>query len=103
MPEATRLPVPESDRRELRSWLRVGTTRKSHAERARIVLLSAEGLSAEAVAAQWLCWTTENRDEDRGIDLTRKLAAVFCAARATKETREWPPPSASTIRQARAA
>ena len=52
MPEATRLPVSESDRRELRSWLRAGTTRKSHAERARIVLLSAEGLSAEAIAAQ---------------------------------------------------
>src|SRR6266852_6627240 len=52
MPEATRLPVSETDRRELQSWLRAGTTRKSHAERARIILLSAEGLSAEAISAQ---------------------------------------------------
>src|SRR5216683_7283260 len=52
MPEATRLPVSESDRRELQSWQRAATTRRSHAERARIILLSAEGLSAEAISEQ---------------------------------------------------
>ena len=39
------LEVSEEDQRELRRWLRSSTTRKSHAERARIVLLSMEGLS----------------------------------------------------------
>jgi transposase len=40
------LEVSEEDRRELRRWLRSPTTRKSYAERARIILLSTEGLSA---------------------------------------------------------
>src|SRR5271156_2998996 len=46
------LEVPEEDRRELRRWLRASTTRKSHAERARMVLLSTEGLSAEEIGSR---------------------------------------------------
>jgi len=49
MPQAEKLPVPRSDMDELESWLRSGTTRKSWAERARIILLSAEGQSAEEI------------------------------------------------------
>jgi transposase len=52
MPESKPLLISESDRQELQRWLRASTTRSSHAERARIVLLSAGGLSAEAIAAQ---------------------------------------------------
>jgi transposase len=46
------LEVSEEDRNELRRWLRSSTTRKSHAERARIVLLSTEGLSAIEIGSR---------------------------------------------------
>jgi len=49
MAKAEALEMSDADRVELQRWLRSSTTRKSHAERARIILLSAEGLSAEAV------------------------------------------------------
>src|SRR5260221_9274292 len=49
MAKAERLEVSSVDHAELRSWLRSSTVRSSHAERARIVLLSAEGLSAEVI------------------------------------------------------
>ena len=49
MVQATRLEVPRADQRELREWLRASNTRRSLAERARIVLLSQEGLSAAAI------------------------------------------------------
>lgn len=50
MAVATKLAVSAADQATLARWLRTATTRKSHAERARIVLLSAEGWSAAAVA-----------------------------------------------------
>ena len=49
MAKAEQLDVSAEDSAELRRWLRSSTTRRSHAERARIILLSAEGLSAEAI------------------------------------------------------
>jgi transposase len=52
MAKAEALDVSDADRMELSRWLRSSTTRKSHAERARIILLSAEGLSAEAIGAK---------------------------------------------------
>src|SRR2546430_10421957 len=50
MAVATRLAVAARDRAQLTSWVRAATTRRSLAERARIILLSAEGLSAAAIA-----------------------------------------------------
>src|SRR5256885_15683890 len=50
MAVATKLAVAASDRAQLTSWVRAATTRRSLAERARIILLSAEGLSAAAIA-----------------------------------------------------
>src|SRR2546423_9696810 len=50
MAEATRLGVAARDRVQLTAWGRAATTRRSLAERARIILLSAEGLSAAAIA-----------------------------------------------------
>src|SRR6266478_18580 len=52
MAVATRLAVAAHDRAQLTAWVRAATTRRSHAERARIILLSAEGLSAEAISEQ---------------------------------------------------
>jgi transposase len=52
MAKAEELEVSSADREELARWLRSSTTRRSHAERARIILLSAEGLSAEAIGAK---------------------------------------------------
>src|SRR5437667_11500562 len=48
MAVATRLAVAAHDRVQLTAWVRAATTRRSLAERARIILLSAEGLSAAA-------------------------------------------------------
>lgn len=42
--------LKEEDAEVLRSWLRAGTTRQNHALRARIVLMSAEGISVPEVA-----------------------------------------------------
>src|SRR5207302_2958940 len=50
MAVATKLAVAASDRAQLTAWVRAATTRRSLAERARIILLSAEGLSAVAIA-----------------------------------------------------
>src|SRR5438552_666414 len=50
MAVATRLAVAARDRTHLTAWVRAATTRRSLAERARIILLSAEGLSAAAIA-----------------------------------------------------
>jgi len=50
MAVATRLAVAAHDRAQLTAWVRAATTRRSLAERARIILLSAEGLSAAAIA-----------------------------------------------------
>jgi len=50
MAVATKLAVAASDRAQLTTWVRAATTRRSLAERARIILLSAEGLSAAAIA-----------------------------------------------------
>lgn len=44
-----RIKLRRGDREQLEGWLRSSTTRKSLAERARIILLSAEGQSAEAI------------------------------------------------------
>jgi transposase len=52
MAKAEELDVSAADRAELARWVRASTTRKSHVERARIILLSAEGLSAEAIGAK---------------------------------------------------
>ena len=50
MAVATRLTVAAPDRVQLTAWVRAATTRRSLAERARIILLSAEGLSAATIA-----------------------------------------------------
>jgi transposase len=52
MQRADVLDVSDADVRELRGWLRSSTTRKSLAERARIVLLSTEGRAAVEIARQ---------------------------------------------------
>jgi transposase len=52
MAKAEELEVSAADRAELARWVRATTTRESHVERARIILLSAEGLSAEAIGAK---------------------------------------------------
>ena len=49
MVQATRLQMVRADEKELRKWLRSSRTRRSLAERAKIVLLSREGLSAAAI------------------------------------------------------
>src|SRR5437870_13798925 len=50
MAVATKLAVAADDRAQLTTWVRAATTRRSLAERARIILPSAEGLSAAAIA-----------------------------------------------------
>jgi transposase len=50
--QADQLMLHPGDREELESWLRRPTTRKSHAERARIALLSSEGHSAAVIGRQ---------------------------------------------------
>lgn len=55
MARATALTVSKSDREVLESWLRSSNTRRSWAERARIVLLSSEGLSAAAIGERLSC------------------------------------------------
>src|SRR2546427_13023912 len=50
MAVATKLAVAASDRAQLTTWEWAATTRRSLAERARIILLSAEGLSGAAIA-----------------------------------------------------
>lgn len=47
-----RVELCPEDRAELESWLRSSTTRKSLVERARILLLSSEGQSAEVIAGK---------------------------------------------------
>jgi transposase len=47
-----RIKLRRGDRKQLEGWLRSSTTRKSLAERARIILLSAEGQSAEAIRSK---------------------------------------------------
>ena len=47
-----RVDLCAEDREELESWLRSTTVRRSLAERARILLLSAEGQSAEAIGSK---------------------------------------------------
>ncbi len=49
MAQAKRLEIGRADERELQRWLRSSNTRRSLAERAKILLLSQEGLSAAAV------------------------------------------------------
>lgn len=49
MAKAEMLDVPAADVAELKKWLRCSTTRKSLADRARIILLSTQGLSAAAI------------------------------------------------------
>ena len=49
MVQARRLEMGRADQRELRKWLRSGKTRRSLAERAKIILLSQKGLSAAAI------------------------------------------------------
>jgi transposase len=49
---ADELTLRAGDREELEAWLRRSTTRKSQAERARIVLLSSEGKSAAVIGRQ---------------------------------------------------
>jgi transposase len=49
MAKAEQLDVAVADVAELKRWLRSSTTRQSLAERARIILLSADGLSAAAI------------------------------------------------------
>ena len=48
--EAKRLSVPKSDRKVLEGWLRARKTPRSHALRARIVLGSTDGATAETLA-----------------------------------------------------
>jgi transposase len=50
MGQAERIVLTEEERAELEGWLRKSSTRRSHAERARIVLLAADGLSMTAIA-----------------------------------------------------
>jgi transposase len=50
MAVVTKLAVAADDRAQLTTWVRAATSRRSLAERARIILLSAEGLSAAAIA-----------------------------------------------------
>lgn len=52
MAKAEELEVRAEDRAELARWLRLSTARKSQVERARIILLSAQGLSAEAIGTK---------------------------------------------------
>lgn len=47
-----RIKLRHGDREQLEAWLRSSTARKSLAERARIVLLSAEGQSAETIGSK---------------------------------------------------
>lgn len=47
-----RIKLRRGDREQLEGWLRSSTARKSLAERARIILLSAEGQSAEAIGSK---------------------------------------------------
>ena len=49
---STRLDVSPEDRRRLRGWLQASSTPNGLAQRARIVLLSTEGATAEEVAAK---------------------------------------------------
>lgn len=55
MGKAKRLSVSKAAREELESWLRSSNVRRSCAERARIVLLSTEGLSAASIAQRLGC------------------------------------------------
>ncbi len=48
----TRLKMRSGDREELEGWLRSTTVRKGRSDRAKIVLLCAEGLSGNEVACQ---------------------------------------------------
>jgi transposase len=50
MGQATRVVLTHDERTELEGWLRKSSTRRSHAERARIVLLAADGLGLTAIA-----------------------------------------------------
>jgi transposase len=50
MAKRENLAVTPTDREELQRWLRAGTTRQSLATRAKIVLLSSEGMSGAAIA-----------------------------------------------------
>jgi transposase len=50
MANGERLAVASKDHEELQRWLRAGTTRQSLATRAKIVLLSSEGMSGAAIA-----------------------------------------------------
>ena len=55
MAKPKKLSITEAVRKELESWLRSSNVRRSHAERARIVLLSTEGLSAASIADRLGC------------------------------------------------
>lgn len=55
MAKPKKMSIPKTVREELESWLRSSNVRRSWAERARIVLLSTEGLSAATIAERLGC------------------------------------------------
>ena len=50
--QTDRIKLRDGDREQLEAWVRSSTARKSLVERARIILLSAEGLSAEMIGSK---------------------------------------------------
>src|SRR5262249_40909377 len=72
MAVARKLAVAPGDRVQLTTWVRAATTRRSLAERARIILLSAEGLSAAAIAerlglGRLTVYKWRGRDRQHGV------------------------------------
>lgn len=73
MASPTVLAVSKADQEVLESWLRSSNVRRSWAERARIVLLSSEGLSAETIGAHLGCsrrtvYKWRERFQEAGVD-----------------------------------
>ena len=91
MAKAQRLKVGPKDRRVLESWLRASSTRKSLAERARIVLLSAEGETGEAIGAKlgvdkWTVYKWRRRYRDGGVPALSDQARPGQPRKVTAET-----------------
>jgi transposase len=97
MANGERLAVTSTDHEELQRWLRARTTRQSLVTRAKIVLLSSEGMSGGAIAAK-LEVTRPTVYKWRGRYQTLGLAGLQDEARAERPRKMTPAKAKEILR-----
>ena len=96
--------VPPRDREVLESWLRSPSMRAGHVQRARIVLMAADGVGTKEIARRVgvskptvICWKRRYRDEGvGGLDDRAKPGGPGRSTRPRSSLAPWKPrPSSS--------